>query len=118
MILKSSIGSLWKMKAILWWLRFRYKVSYGQWLKLYVVLEEYVTNFIKYGKLNKKQSCWIRAQSFPSRIVVTLFDKGQAFDPFIERKNSVGLHLMTKLLPSKYIRKKELNVFELAISIR
>ena len=118
MILKTSIGSLWKMKVILWWLRFRFKVPYGQWLRLYVITEEYVTNFIKYGNLNEKQSCWISAQRFPTRIVVTLFDKGQVFDPFIERKNSVGLPLMTKLLPAKYIRKKNFNIFKLAISVR
>lgn len=112
MIFKTSIGSLWKMKAILILLYRLWNLSNDQWKRLTIVGEEWFTNCVKYGG---KPKCWIRCQRYRNVPVVCFIDNGDAFNPFVKNDSAVGLRLMTKLLKAKYRRFARRNVFEVCL---
>lgn len=111
MILKTSIGSWSKMKAVLTLLRL-WNLPGEQWKRLTIVGEEWFTNCVKHGG---KPKCWIRCQRYRNVPVVCFIDNGGAFNPFVKNDSAVGLRLMTKLLKAKYRRLKDRNVFEVCL---
>ncbi len=118
MILKISVCTLWLVKMILWWLYVCKRLPKSQWKRLYIVLEEYITNFIKYGKIDKTDKCWLRMQRYGDKILVCLMDNSKAFDPFVANTNALGIRLMTGLLESKYRRQRGMNVFLLNVPVK
>ena len=115
MIFKTSMRSLWQMKAILKVLRWLW-LTRAQGDRLYVVCEEWFTNYLKYGNSEKCPTCWIRIQKYKTFFYITLINNGVAFNPFICQEGSVGLRLMTKLLKTKYRRFQKKNIFEINLS--
>lgn len=112
MILKTSIGYLWQIKAVLILLHL-WRLSGDQWKRLTIVGEEWFTNCVKHGG---KPKCWIRVQRYRDFSVISFIDNGCVFDPFVENKDAVGLRLMTKLLKTKYRRLNGRNILEVCLS--
>lgn len=74
-----------------------------KWYRFYIVCEEYITNFFKYGR--KRHSlcfCWFRITIEENQIGCLFKDAGMCFNPEKYVPNCLGLRLMTQLLVSRY----------------
>ena len=81
------------------------------WDRLYIVCEEFLTNFFKYGKRKLFHFCWFTFLFKKEKLVFVLFYKGARFDPRNIRQMTLGLKLMTSLLDCKYRYWKNRNYF-------
>ena len=84
--------------------------------KFYIVSEEYITNFFKYGKKKSDQVVWFVGQEWKDKFVGCFLDNGDPFDPFDVYSNAVGVRLMTALFYSRYRRLNGFNCFRFYIS--
>ena len=83
-----------------------------RWNRLYVVCEEYVTNFFKYGKKGCSQRfCWFRIDIKKEGICCMFRDAGRRFNPVEHVGESPGLRLITRLLDNRYRWYRNRNYF-------
>ena len=85
--------------------------------KFYIVTEEYITNFFKYGKGKLEQVCWFIGQKLGNTFVGCFLVYGSPFNPFDVYPNAIGIRLMTALFYSRYRYLNGFNCFRFYIAI-
>lgn len=82
------------------------------WNRLYVVCEEYVTNYFKYGRKDLLQGfCWFCIDVRQKQVCCMFSDAGKPFNPEKYADKSPGLCLVTSLLHNRYRWYRHRNYF-------
>lgn len=103
-MLQFSFRSLWQLKVAYRLLHFRHRHRYSPtlWLRIYIVTEEYLTNFLKYGKISSQQRCRMGIRLRPDVCCLFFSDNAPAFNPCHHQAGDLGLRLLTTLGETRY----------------
>lgn len=103
-MLQFSFRSLWQLKITCRLLHFRYRHRYSPtlWSRIYIVAEEYLTNFLKYGKISSQQRCRMGIRLHPNACYLFFSDNAPAFNPCNHQPGDLGLRLLTSLGQTRY----------------